>query len=837
MGAPWPASKVEATVVAKSFDLAERAKHWSLQPVKMPRVPDVANRSWCRTPIDRFVLASLEKAELKPSAPADKRTLLRRATFDLLGLPPTPSEIADFLNDDSPNAFDKVVDRLLASPRYGERWARHWLDLVRYADTLGHEFDFGLPDTYRYRDYVIRAFNDDVPLDRFIVEHIAGDLLPTPRRHPTERFNESIVATGFWRFGEAKHSPVDVRGDQADRIDNQIDVFGKAFLGSTIACARCHDHKFDAITTRDYYALSGYLQSARPQRAFIDDPAPTLQKIEKLVELQEEIRRRLKIDTKAAADVKSSAAGAAQVFVDFRKDSFKDWFVSGMAFGGGPSKPGAFLIGDDSKHPTKWLVAPGIAHSGLVSNALQGVLRSPMFVIEKSAIHIRVAGRQANVRVVIDGLQLIQDPIYGGLAIEVKHGDALKWHTFNVAMWRGHRAYLEFVDDSAGYIGVEQVVFSDGPPPGAEGNGGQPGPSCPEDVAESMRALLASYRAIERGITPSRRAQAVEEGTAIDESVFIRGSHKNLGPVVPRRFLEVFQDTVTSTAEPARLALAKKLIDPANPLTARVFVNRLWKHHFGEGIVRSVDDFGVQGTPPTHPELLDWLASRFMEDGWSIKNMHRLMLLSSVYQMSSKADADADGRDSDNKFVHKMPVRRLEAEGIRDAILAVSGSLNGNMYGPGVMPHLTPFMEGRGRPGASGPLDGDGRRSIYLAVRRNFLTPFLLAFDFPTPFTTMGKRGVSNVPAQALALLNNPFVLDQADQWAKRVVNDKCTPAERIAKMVEAALGRQPGPRELEEWCAFLEEQARLYGNVDDPRIWSDAAHVLFNLKEFMYLH
>ena len=266
---------------------------------------------------------------------------------------------------------------------------------------------------------------------------------------------------------------------------------------------------------------------------------------------------------------------------------------------------------------------------------------------------------------------------------------------------------------------------------------------------------------------------------------------------MPRRFLEVLaSDQPIPKHEPARLALAQQLVDPANPLTARVLVNRLWKHHFGEGLVRTPDDFGVLGQAPTHPELLDWLAVQFVKEGWSLKKMHRLMLLSSTYRMASRAEADADSRDPDNKLLHKMPIRRLEAECIRDAILAVSGRLDEKMYGPGVMPHLTPFMAGRGRPGASGPLDGDGRRSIYLNVRRNFLTPMLLAFDYPTPFTTIGRRSVSNVPAQALTMLNNPFVLQQAEVWAKRIVSDKgLSVKERIGRMYETAFARPPSPR------------------------------------------
>jgi mono/diheme cytochrome c family protein len=263
LGAPWPTEGRAAPVRAgkDEFDLKERSKFWSLQPLRTDLPPAVRQCEWLQSPIDAFVLARLEAAGLPPAAPADKRALIRRVTCDLTGLPPTPAEIDAFLADNDPDAYERIVDRLLASPAYGERWARHWLDLVRYAETCGHEFDFDLPDAYRYRDYVIRAFNADLPYDQFVMEHVAGDLLPRPRRHPVDSCNESIIATGFWFLGEAKHSPVDVRADEADRIDNQIDVFSKAFLGLTVACARCHDHKFDAVSTRDYYALCGYLQS------------------------------------------------------------------------------------------------------------------------------------------------------------------------------------------------------------------------------------------------------------------------------------------------------------------------------------------------------------------------------------------------------------------------------------------------------------------------------------------------------------------------------------------------------------------------------------------------
>jgi hypothetical protein len=839
MGAPWPEDKPGTAVAATVFDLKERSKHWSLQPVRRPPLPPVEKAAWCRSPIDYFILAKLEGAGLAPAAPADKRTLIRRVTFDLIGLPPTPAEVDAFLKDQSPGAFARVVDRLLDSPHYGERWARHWLDLVRFAETQGHEFDFELPEAYLYRDYVIRALNADVPYDQFVTEHIAGDLLPSPRRHPQDHSNESILGTGFWYLGEAKHGPVDIRGDQADRLDNQIDVFSKTFLAMTVACARCHDHKFDAISTKDYYALSGYLQSARFQRAFIDDAQPVRQAIGKLKSIQDDIKKVMGVEATATL-VASEHSTDHVVLADFRKDSYAGWFVSGEAFGESPSKLGSVRIQPNPKSPIRTQVDRGIAHSGLISTKLQGTMRSRTFVIDKKKIHYRVLGHKGQVNLIIDGYRLIREPIYGGLTFRVDHGDKLQWRSMDVSMWFGHRAYVEIVDDGAGYIGVEQIVFSDGGPPNTKGVGGQPGPPAQDADVPRLARLLDEYQAIEDSVIAPRRAMAMERGTPIDEHVFIRGSHKNLGPMVPHRFLEVFtlgRPAANTPSGPDRLALARQLVDPANPLVARVMVNRLWKHHFGEGIVRTPDDFGVLGQTPTHSELLDWLASEFVKECWSLKKMHRLMLLSSTYQMASHADAAADKSDPDDRLLYKMPIRRLDAECIRDAMLAISGRLDRKMFGAGVMPYLTPFMAGRGRPDASGPLDGDGRRSIYLNVRRNFLTPMLLAFDFPTPFTTIGRRSVSNVPSQALTMLNNPFVLQQAQVWGTNIVKDEELRArERISRMYEAAFARPPSQGELADALAFVEDQERAYGKESDPRVWSDLCHVLFNVKEFIFV-
>jgi hypothetical protein len=904
--------------------------------------------------------------------------LIRRLSFDLTGLPPTMSEVEAFLADSSSDAYEKLVDRLLASPHYGERWARHWLDLMRYAETLGHEFDYELFHAWRYRDYVIRAFNDDVPYNQFVIEHLAGDLLAEPRRHPSKGFNESILGTGFYWLGEAKHSPVDLRQEQTDKIDNQIDVLGKAFLAQTIACARCHDHKFDAITAQDYYALAGYLKSTRYQQAAIDPPERIRAKAEKLAELHRQIselaakllQRRWRKTGETFAQYLQTAAGpqgtqetdagkvdhplfvwrrliidqakertpfterarqlrqdiqvkrlkfeeslaATACFEDFTEATASRWFVSGEAFELSSVSRSDLLMGQSAERPIEAWLPPGCVHSGRLSRKLEGALRSNSFTLQKPYVHLRVAGESGRVNLVIDGFNLIRNPIYGGLSFELKEQQPV-WRTIDVSMWQGHRAYFELLDCSVpnlsqplpddkrqgksadDWLLVDEIRFSDDKaPPQQPPNAvslevlADPLPQTPQDLAaryasyvaqilkskptsadaaalinlllnEGLRdlapasaddvggdnaaygelaSLLKKYRELEQSIPAPNYALAASDGTGEDEAVLNRGNYRTPGEPAPRRLSEVFCSQPQPAPEQGsgRLEMARRLIDPSNPLPARVIVNRLWHHHFGHGIVRSPDDFGRMGQPPTHPELLDYLATELVRGGWSLKKMHRQMLLSRTYQMASRGSAAAEIADPENRLWHRLPIRRLEAEAIRDAVLAVSGRLDRTLYGPSVPPHLTPFMEGRGRPGSSGPLDGDGRRTLYINVRRNFLTPMLLAFDYPIPFSSMGRRSVSNVPAQALAMMNGPFVAEQAVRWAEQALTDTSLSAEaRVQLLYQTALARPASDSEVEEAIAFLSEQSQRYGKSgDNTQPWTDLCHVLLNTKEFIFI-
>ena len=876
LGAPWPDGPEadgsdETEAEPDGFDLDARADFWSFRPLADPEVPEVADASWPRGPIDRFMLARLESEGLAPAPETDRRTLVRRLTFDLIGLPPTPEEIDTFLDDKRPDAYERLVDRLLASPRFGERWGRHWLDLVRYAETAGHEFDYDLPDAWRYRDYVVRALNADLPYDRFVVEHLAGDLLPEPRRDPATGLDESMTATGFYALGEGVHSPVDVREDEVRRIDNQIDVLSKAFLGLTVACARCHDHKFDAIRQRDYYALAGFLKSSRHQHAFLDPPAVFDRPAAEIAALKAEIASSLsdpnespvsggtgsasvppRSDTDSASATRIAMIGdpiesprvedetdSIELFADFA-GSFEGWTATGPAFGAGPSRPGDYRIEGDSAIP----VEPGQAHSGLISDRLAGVLRSPSFDVRRPFLHILASGKGGRITVVVDGFTKVRAPIYGGLTFEVNKPG---WYTIPLGPWLGHRAFIEAADGATvdytkpvadyisegGWLALAEVRFSDAPtPPSNDMPTAEPIPL----VEGPLPSLLARYRAVEDAIPPPTLAPAFLDGAGEDEFLLPRGDHTRPADLVARRYLEAFDGPDSdSLAGSGRLELARRMLDPiSSPLPARVAVNRLWLHHFGRGIVATPDDFGHMGEPPSHPELLDYLASRLIESGWSLKSIHREIVTSRAYRMSSRLDLDSPAETADpaNRLVHRANIRRLEAEAIRDAILAASGRLVGRIGGPSVAPHLTEHMKGRGRPAESGPLDGDGRRSLDINVRRNFLTPLLLAFDYPPPASTVGRRNASNVPAQALTLLDDPFVLAQAQLWGGRLADDPAPPANRVDQMFVRALGRPPSDAERSRMLEFLGDPA----HASDPAAWEDLAHVLFNVKEFLFI-
>ena len=881
-------TKYEIALLSKWIDQgAEYKTHWSLIAPQKGEGP---------ISIDDLLQEKISATGITPAIPASRSGLIRRASYVLTGLPPSPSTVRAFEADKSPNAYEQVVDSLLASDAYGERWARHWMDLVRYAESRGHEFDFTIQGAWKYRDYLIRAFNEDIPYDQLILEHLAGDVLESPRLHPENGFNESAIGTAYFALGEGKHSPVDTRIDEADRIDNIIDVTTKTFQGLTVACARCHDHKFDPIPTRDYYSIYGIIESAR------FNPTPILTEdytkgVQALINLDNTFRSNTanrwqaslggmpvipaRVTTTHTAPVQDTT-GAWELLGDFRDGTLDRWIPNGPAFTV-PSSHGFPMVKDDRLVQ----LSERVASSRHISEGLPGALRSPTFTIGHDTITVMAKGYKSALRLVIDNFQLIRHPIHGELDQELS-SDELIPYRFDVNMWKGHKAYIEllvgishdrnrFITDQHGLVIHDSSYFEiayaiahtdarpilpnrvyEVPALGPSINAWADQRATPAQISAINRALESGKLQQPRVDETIRRKQRIRqemppveffvgmtEGDMVTSAVFGRGNYKTpVGEPVPHGFFSVLDSAATPfTQTPSgRLELAEAFTNPSNPLTARVMVNRLWHHAFGRGIVETVDNFGAQGSLPTHPELLDYLALRFVESGWSIKSILREILLSDAFQRSSQAPEGALELDPSNLLLTYYPVRRLEAEAIRDGILAVSEQLDPTMYGPPVPIHLTEFMKGRGRPVASGPLDGASRRSIYIAIRRNFLSPMMLSFDMPIPFSTFGNRNSSNVPAQSLTMLNDAFVAEHATHWAELLVGQPHQDVtDRIEHIYQKAFSRLPDARELTEAQSFINTEAEGLG-LDENAImnavdvWAAYCHVIFNQKEFIYL-
>ena len=864
---------------------AEWKSHWAFITPTPPPVPEVSYPEAIANEVDAFVLSKLEEKHLEAAPLATKNALIRRLSYLLTGLPPHPTDTKKFLADNSPDAYEKLVDHYLASPHFGERWARHWMDVVRYAETKGHEFDYPVIGAWHYRDYLIRAFNEDIPYDQLLREHLAGDLLAHPRTDEKTGRAESALGTIFYTMTEGKHSPVDLTLDESERIDNMIDVATKTFQGLTVACAKCHDHKFDPIPTTDYYALYGVMKSSRFSVQSTHAFAETEVGGEEAQKLEEAIRKKLADEWHPAADLssgtislekpKTTEAHHYTIIGDFRGQELDGWRSDGEAFGD-RSTLGKPVFTDDGSRLIA--LSEGKASSRQSGTGVLGALRSPDFVIDEDFIGVRARGEQASIRIIIDNFQLIQNPIYGELDMRVTQAE---WQNYfvDVSPWKGHKAYVEILPGyfegqhyrlpPTAYVEVEYALTFD-----------ETWPSLPElttlsasDLPQAIQAWSAYQstpqqvhlinRALRNGTLPRRHPKittlhrqatieqatdtnyfiGITEGYAHNSPVFARGDYQNLSEqTVPRRFLSAIDvgDSVFHASGSGRLELAEAMLHPNNPLTARVMVNRIWHHLFGRGIVETVDNFGLQGKLPSHPELLDFLAIKFREEGWSMKKMIRYLVLSNTFQRAVVIDTAS--ADPENRWLAYFPLRRLEAEAIRDGLLAVAGSLDSTQYGPPAPVHLTEFMQGRGRPQTSGPLDGNGRRSIYQEVRRNFLSPMMLVFDRPIPFTTFGKRNTTNVPAQSLFLLNDPFVAEQAQRMAQRMLAqlDRSTEG-KVQWIYQRALTRVARKEEIEKARAFLQQQTKKYVTdgplADYPEaVWADYCHAIFNTKEFVYL-
>jgi len=684
-GAVDPRTSVAAVATKKPPpDFATARQRWPFMPVKEPALPAADATDWARNPIDRFLLARLREKGLKPAPDADKRTLIRRVTFDLTGLPPAPEEIDAFLSDASSDAFARVVDRLLGSQAYGERWGRHWLDVVRYADTAGDNSDFPVPQLYRYRNYVIDSFNQDKPYDQFIREQLAGDLLP--HRSEAER-RTNLIATGYLANAKRFGSRVDDYPWHLT-IEDTIDNLGRTYLGLTVNCSRCHDHKFDPITNEDYYALYGIFESTR--------------------------------------------------------------------------------------YP--W---PGIELKQYQENF---VPLAPPEIVEKVATER--AAKKAELQAKAKELEA-----------EKKQYE----HAFECAVDGEADRIKELINDYTRRIDA------------ARKGGSTLKEALPYDTAYAVLDLPQGVNA----------------------KVQIKGDPAHLGREVPRRFIEVLggQSLASESKGSGRYALAEWIADPDNPLTARVMANRIWQNHFGKGIVQTPSDFGRQGKAPTHPELLDWLAKRFIESGWSVKSMHRLILGSHAYRMSCEENEAAAVIDPNDDLLWRFRRHRLDAESIRDALLAVAGTLDPKMGGPHPFPASTTWDYTQHKPFIA--VYDNHQRSVYLMSQRIRRHPFFGTFDGAETNMSTPFRITSTTPLQALFMLNDPLVHDAAKAFAARLQKERTGDADRVDRGFILALGRGATK---DETTAALDYLTRTRTGLGETEAWESFARILFRLNEFVYV-
>lgn len=806
MGAPDP--RAEAGATRESTGVASR--HWAFQPIQRPPLPRVRNTRWVRSPLDAFVLAKLEAKGLAPSPAADKRTLIRRAYFDLTGLPPAPEDVAAFLADPSPAAFAHVVDRLLSSPRYGERWGRYWLDVARYADTKGYVFEEErrYPYSYTYRDYVIRAFNEDLPYDRFLIEQIAADHLNLGEdRRP-------LAALGFLTLGRRfLNNPHDI-------IDDRIDVVTRGTMALTVVCARCHDHKYDPISMRDYYGLYGVFASSHEpdEKPFIGQPADPRAHEEYLIEKKTRVeeRDRFRRDKEAEARAELRQRAGDYLFTAYEAQQLGD-----------PSQ--AEKLARERK------LDPGVVHRWVLQ--LEGWSKShhPIFAPWFAFARLPAAEFAGK------GLELAQHfaanaeaerPV-NPLVAKLLAGDAPA--SMKELADRYGRLFVEIDQRWQELLRATQEGATRGP-----GKPGEIASALPDPNAEALRQVLygedspvnlpsseiprlfdvptaQKHRALQRKVEELEathpgappRAMALQDLSApVTPRVFHRGNPNHPGPEVPRQFLAVLAGAPQKPFDKGsgRLELAQAIASRDNPLTARVLVNRVWQHHFGAPLVRTPGDFGLRAEAPTHPELLDWLAAWFMEEGWSLKKLHRLILLSSAYQQSSASDARSAHLDPNNTLLWRMNRRRLDLEAMRDTLLAVGARLD---------------LRAGGRPVeiAAEPLAP--RRTVYGFVERQNLPGLFRTFDFASPDTTSPQRFLTTVPQQALFLLNSPFVVECARALVQRAErNGDGDEERRIQALYQAVLQRAPTGEEINLARRFLQSQATVPPREPEPVVW-----------------
>jgi len=996
-GLAWPGAAIAGNKPSGSNDhpggdvfTAKQKSFWAFQPVKRPDVPNVKNQDWVKNEVDQFVLAQLEHHELSPSPPADKRTLIRRATFDLTGLPPTPAEIDAFLTDESPGALSKVVGRLLASAQYGERWGRHWLDVVRYADSNGMDENLAHSNAFRYRDYVIDAFNSDKPYDQFVREQIAGDLMPD--KDDERATLERLVATGFLAIGPKMLAEDDPVKMEMDIIDEQIDTIGKCFMGMSLGCARCHDHKFDPVTTADYYALAGIFKSTKTMNNF----SVVAQWFERPVDSDSVVKSYREYESLVAAQQKSISdlqANANREFLSTARPRVTDYLLAATQYADSvkaitqfvaklnttppaddspyihiqaedftrgnvdrlvqTQQPRVEIIGTykNGKSSAEYDIPPEHVGPHVVFLRYAAAGRRPLSLslngsVVKAEAADQVTGRwdadgqrwffETTIDLREDGgntirlectklfphvdrLLLVPAESISGSSREVQslaaiakradlnpavleqfvgdleksRGDAnsifAPWHRLNEALAIASSAAGEnetllstLAERATQSARVEFLRYYRETFDKAEVawktlqsvSAGEKAKSLPDAQLEAFRSFLydpagtfrlpknveefyasnvrkqlADHREQLRSTQasapePLNYAMGVTDGTVQNAHICVRGNHVNLGDEVPRRFLSIVDDGSQSpvgSESSGRRELAEWLTTPNHPLTSRTIVNRAWRWHFGAGLVRTPDNLGLTGEPPSNQALLDWLADRFVHSGWSLKRLHRSIMLSSTYQMSTDYNAQAAAVDPENRLLWRMNRRRLEAEAIRDSVLAVAGTLD---LKPGAAPLLIKNRAYVTSTASNLTVEfNNAVRSVYQPIIRSALYEMFQAFDFPDPSALQGDRSTTTVAPQALFMLNSPFLDKHTEAMAARLIAEHPEGGtERMTRSYALAFGREPTEQERGEAGQFLKEYASQLSSDEQAGArcellaWKALCRVLLSSSEFLYV-
>ncbi len=831
-GAPMPeyqpSSKPDIALTTKRWD-SKRISHWAFQPVKTYALPPVRNVGWVKSPVDRFILARLEQKNLEEPKPADKLTLLRRAKYDLLGLPPTEQEMREFTSDTSPDAFAKLIDRFLASPQYGEKWGRHWLDVARFAESGGVDENEAYPDAWRYREYVIDAFNRDLPFNQFMREQIAGDMLPSLDGSPLN--SRGIVALGFLALGPKANVELDKVKTVYDTVDEQIDTTSKAFLGLTISCARCHDHKFDPISTADYYSLASIFASTRSFMHLNKRFSPAYQHPmagAEAYELYQKAQRGLTVRK-------------AELQAIIETETWK--YISTQL---APQLP-AYLVASwktihEKADPNQLASAAGI-DSDILKSFIKYLTPNGAFRLHLK--EFEQADKSTIERIAQDYYERFQKTgeRYLALMLEWKaEADAARSGQGPVpdAEFRFERT--SFSDPRERFfleVVVPQKLFDE--------RNGDDGPFVipdaqqvkhfPAEVQERIARLTKDLEA-ETKLAPPKPpvANSVAEGAIVNQKIFVRGSHSSPGVAVPKAVPEILRigHNGVPNGGSGRKQLAEWLVDPKNPLTPRVIANRLWQWHFGEGLVRTPNNFGLMGELPTHPELLDYLATRIVDDGWSLKKMHRLIMLSSVYQSSSEITRPMWQEDPGNRLWSRFNRRRISVEEMRDTWLQLTGTLDlrmGSIFDQVGAPATGRRM--RPVPGAPGPFETSKRRTVYLPVSRNALPNAMVVNDFVDSTMSAGERPETIVAPQALYLMNNGYVADQAKQFALKLTEEAGLGDEqRVRRAIRMAWTREAD----QEVVDLVLKHLASFPADKKPSAWESFGRMLFLSNNFHYI-